>query len=568
WVARMTLMAGHFTGHMPFDTVYIHGLVRDEKNQKMSKSKGNGIDPLILIDKYGTDALRYTLVREVAGAGQDIRLDYDRTTDESLAVEASRNFTNKLWNASRFVLQKLEGHTPADLGKPGTAGAELELADKWIISRYHQTIERVRAQLDKYGMGEASKELYEFTRGDFCDWYIELVKPRFYEGGTNKRTAQQTLAYVLDGILKLLHPFMPHITEELWHTLTNVGEDDCLALQLYPVAEDALIDPALEKQFKLLIETIRTIRNVRAESGIKPSARVETILKSDSASELATLNATGQYIKDLARVEKLVIFNTNPAEPASVSSPAAPVPEPVTDTAETLTVAEAAAEAINTLKTTETQSVTRSASSFKGVEGDATWQQITNAVLQFLDQPSRYFDGFFADYKKPALSLAILLGAGMTYKVLHSMLLAIDDVPGLRGLFQLVGIAYSVQFGVRRVLKGETRDRVIADLRDLWGEVSGKSAIPANNEESAVASAASASSAVAKVAPAVAPPTQPDYDPATDQRKMFAGVTGTVQVLIPLTDGVIDVDALRAKLEKDLNKAEGDIKSFGGRLKN
>ena len=151
WVARLTLMAGLFTRKMPFDTVYIHGLVRDEKGQKMSKTKGNGIDPLLLIDKYGTDALRYTLIREVAGAGQDISFDYDREKDESPVVEASRNFTNKLWNASRFVMMNLGDQTPEQLGEPGSAG-ELELADRWILSRYNQTIGRTRDYLNKYVM--------------------------------------------------------------------------------------------------------------------------------------------------------------------------------------------------------------------------------------------------------------------------------------------------------------------------------------------------------------------------------------------------------------------------------
>ncbi len=310
WVARMTLMAGHFTGKMPFDTVYIHGLVRDENNQKMSKSKGNGIDPLVLIDKYGTDALRYTLIREVAGAGQDIRLDYNRENDESSAVEASRNFTNKLWNASRFVMMNLGGQSPAELGMPGTAG-ELELADEWILSRFHQTVERSRTYLDQYGMGEAAKELYEFTRGDFCDWYIELVKPRLYDEGAAKRTAQQTLAYVLEGILKLLHPLMPHITEELWHTLTGVGEEDCLALQDYPESELEKINSELEQQFSLLFDVIRTIRNLRAEAGVKPSAKIEAILKTDSDEELSVLQSTQTYIQAMARVETLTIQNTD-----------------------------------------------------------------------------------------------------------------------------------------------------------------------------------------------------------------------------------------------------------------
>ncbi|MEO0519808.1 MAG: valine--tRNA ligase, partial [Cyanobacteria bacterium P01_A01_bin.116] len=370
WVARMTLMAGHFTGNMPFDTVYIHGLVRDEKNQKMSKSKGNGIDPLVLIDKYGTDALRYTLVREVAGAGQDIRLDYDRVKDESLAVEASRNFTNKLWNASRFVMMNLGGHTPSDLGVPGTGGTQLELADKWILSRYHQTIARVRDQLDGYGMGEASKELYEFTRGDFCDWYIELVKPRLYGDGDTKRTAQQTLAYVLEGILKLLHPFMPHITEELWHTLTGIDDEDCLALQRYPDSDAAHIDAGLEKQFELLIDTIRTIRNLRAEAGVKPSAKIEAILKTDSTNELAVLNATGQYIKDVARIETLHITATDFAPAEALTAETLPVSEAVEIIDETpASVGSAATDA-----SVSASRPARSPSKFQVSEEDSTWQ--------------------------------------------------------------------------------------------------------------------------------------------------------------------------------------------------
>ncbi|MEM9136577.1 MAG: valine--tRNA ligase, partial [Cyanobacteria bacterium P01_F01_bin.42] len=232
WVARMTLMGSHFTGQIPFKDVYIHGLVRDENNQKMSKSKGNGIDPLVLIDKYGTDALRYTLVREVVGAGQDIRLDYNRKTDESSSVEASRNFANKLWNASRFVLLNLDGQTPTDLGEPD-AGS-LELADRWILTRYRSLITQTQTAIGEYGMGEAAKGLYEFIWGDFCDWYIELVKPRLREKSGSGQVAQATLAYVLEGTLRLLHPFMPHITEEIWQTLTRSPAQTFLAVQSYP----------------------------------------------------------------------------------------------------------------------------------------------------------------------------------------------------------------------------------------------------------------------------------------------------------------------------------------------
>jgi valyl-tRNA synthetase len=323
------MMGGHFTGKMPFDTVYIHGLVLDENGHKMSKSKNNGIDPLLLIGKYGTDALRYTLVKEVIGAGQNIRMEYDRKTDESKSVETSRNFTNKLWNAARFVMMNLEGQTPQQLGSPyppqpplakggreedalakgGREGAGLELCDRWIISRYYQVVQQSRTCLENYGLGEAAKGLYEFIWGDFCDWYIELVKSRLQQDAepNSKKVAQQTFAFVLEGILKLLHPFMPHITEEIWHTLTQTGDGDCLALQAYPEPEPSLIDPELEQQFELLFGTIRTIRNLRADSDIKPSVKVTAILQTENEKQRQILLDGSVYIKDLAKVENLTV---------------------------------------------------------------------------------------------------------------------------------------------------------------------------------------------------------------------------------------------------------------------
>ncbi|MEG3903711.1 valine--tRNA ligase [Microcoleus sp. B4-C5] len=346
WVARMTMMAGHFTGKMPFDTVYIHGLVLDENGQKMSKSKNNGIDPLLLIGKYGTDALRYTLVKEVVGAGQNIRMEYDRKTDESKSVEASRNFTNKLWNAARFVMMNLEGQTPQQLGIPhppqppltkggreedslveggreedslveGKREEGLELCDRWILSRYNQVVQQSRNCLENYGLGEAAKGLYEFIWGDFCDWYIELVKSRLQQDAepNSKKVAQQTFAFVLEGILKLLHPFMPHITEEIWHTLTQTGDDKCLALQAYPEADVSLIDAELEQQFELLFGTIRTIRNLRADADIKPSVKVTAILQSESEKERQIISDGGVYIQDLAKVENLTVTASLDAEP-------------------------------------------------------------------------------------------------------------------------------------------------------------------------------------------------------------------------------------------------------------
>lgn len=315
WVARMTMMGGYFTDQMPFQTVYIHGLVRDENNKKMSKSANNGIDPLLLIEKYGTDALRYTLIREVAGAGQDIRLEYNRQTDESASVEASRNFANKLWNAARFVMMNLDGKPPQALGSPLAQERDtLELSDRWILSRFYQVVTQTRQDLDQYGLGEAAKGLYDFIWGDFCDWYIELVKQRLRQQGTQSRQiAQQTLAHVLDGILKLLHPFMPHITEEIWHTLTQ-KTDECLALQPYPALPDSETEPGvfpinqdLEKQFELLIGAIRTIRNLRAEAGVKPKTKAPVLLQSENPDEREILQKGESYLQDLGKVDTLTI---------------------------------------------------------------------------------------------------------------------------------------------------------------------------------------------------------------------------------------------------------------------
>jgi valyl-tRNA synthetase len=322
WVARMTMMAKHFTGQMPFQTVYIHGLVRDENNKKMSKSANNGIDPLLLINKYGTDALRYTLIKEVAGAGQDIRLLYNRKTDESESVEASRNFTNKLWNASRFVMINLgDSYELSGLSSELAKGTQnsLPLGDRWILSRFHQVTQQTRSAIDGFALGEAAKGLYEFFWGDFCDLYIELVKSRLLgEDADSKQTAQQVLAFVLDGILKLLHPFMPHITEELWQTLIGSGStpSHSLALQPYPEANPSLIDPDLEQQFTLITDTIRTIRNLRAEADIKPGVKIRAILQSESDRERQILTVGQSSIQDLAKVETLTIQHPTDRDPA------------------------------------------------------------------------------------------------------------------------------------------------------------------------------------------------------------------------------------------------------------
>ncbi|MBD2294226.1 valine--tRNA ligase [Anabaena sphaerica FACHB-251] len=458
WVARMTMMAGHFTGQMPFKTVYIHGLVRDENNKKMSKSANNGIDPLLLIDKYGTDALRYTLIKEVAGAGQDIRLEYDRKKDESTSVEASRNFANKLWNAARFVMMNLDGQTPAQLGKPEPT----ELSDKWILSRYHQVVKQTTNYIDNYGLGEAAKGLYEFIWGDFCDWYIELVKSRLQKDAdpASRQVAQQILAYILEGILKLLHPLMPHITEEIWQTLTQQPAENpqILALQNYPEADDKLIDQALEAQFELLINTIRTIRNLRAEADIKPGVKVTANLQSENENERFILNAGQSYIQDLAKVETLTISN-------------------------------------------------------------AASQAKTNPV-------------FTSKYWRTFTTLGLIIVALISLRVAIFVGNTSLRLPIFGTFFETVGLLYAGWFIVRYLLNGKARQELFAKY------------LPPSEE-----------------------PTQIQLEPNPEKENSIAGVVGTVQVIIPLT-GVVDIDVLRAKLEKSLSKIEAEVKSLSGRLSN
>ena len=325
WVARMTMMAGAFTGQMPFKDVYIHGLVRDEQNRKMSKSAGNGIDPLLLIERYGADALRFALVREVAGAGQDIRLDYDRKSDTSATVEASRNFANKLWNASRFALINLGGETPASLGEPDPTA--LQLADRWILSRLARVNRQTAERYGSYGLGEAAKGLYEFAWNDLCDWYLELIKRRLYVGAdldavareaalADQRTARQVLAKVLTELLVMLHPLMPHLSEELWHGLTAEPQGTFLALQRWPRFNSAQLDGPLEEAFAELIEAIRVVRNLRAVAGLKPSQSAPVQFISGRPELAAVLRQARADITALTRAERVEVLSPEQADAA------------------------------------------------------------------------------------------------------------------------------------------------------------------------------------------------------------------------------------------------------------
>jgi len=306
WVARMTMMGKTFTNNIPFKDVYIHGLVRDENNKKMSKSSGNGIDPLLLIDKYGSDALRFALLREVAGAGQDIRLDYDRKENTSSTVEASRNFANKLWNATKFVLINKTFSENYALNESDEK--YLELSDKWILSKLNQLNTKVSNLLIEYKLGESAKLLYEFAWNDFCDWYVEFAKQKFNNKEShNRKISEKILIKVLTDVLVMMHPFMPHITEELWHKLQKKPEQILLSLQKWPVLEKKYINSQIDKSFQELFEIIRLIRNLRVELGLKPSQLVPVYLISDNVELTNFLKTLIVDIKTFTKSSEVII---------------------------------------------------------------------------------------------------------------------------------------------------------------------------------------------------------------------------------------------------------------------
>ena len=265
WVSRMIFSGLEHTGKAPFDTVLIHGLVRDELGRKMSKSLGNGVDPLEVIDKYGADALRFTLVTGNS-PGNDMRYSDKK-------VEASSNFANKIWNASRFMMMNLEDDTKPVLPE------KLNLEDKWILSKFNTAVKEITANLDKFELGVASAKIYEFIWDVLCDWYIELVKPRLFEKGTQtNKDAQSVLLYVLSGALKLLHPFMPYITEEIW---TNLGYEKPLIIAEWPKYDEKLAFESDCASMERLIEAIRAIRNTRAQMNVPPSKKAKLYIISD-----------------------------------------------------------------------------------------------------------------------------------------------------------------------------------------------------------------------------------------------------------------------------------------------
>ncbi len=307
WVARMMMMGLKFMGDVPFRDVYIHALVRDEHGQKMSKSRGNVIDPLVMIDKYGTDALRFTLTA-FAAQGRDVNMSEAR-------ISGYRNFCNKIWNAARFALMNLEdfqAETPINED-------DYSLADRWIQHRLHDTIVAVDNAFTQYRFNEAAQALYQFSWHEFCDWYLELIKPDLFQDADPRRRAatQSVLLQTLSALVRLLHPIMPFITEEIWQKLP--GTSGSIMRSAFPTAETMYRQPEAVRQMELAMAVVNGIRNIRGEMGIAPSLKVEAVVRCSTAEATEEINNAAPYIRNLARLKS---FNCShdgqpPAQAAS-----------------------------------------------------------------------------------------------------------------------------------------------------------------------------------------------------------------------------------------------------------
>ncbi|OPA80335.1 valine--tRNA ligase [Paenibacillus selenitireducens] len=294
WVARMIFTALEFTDEIPFKDVLMHGLVRDSEGRKMSKSLGNGVDPLEVIEQYGTDAMRY-MISTSSTPGQDLRFRWER-------VEQARNFANKIWNASRFALMNLEGFTADQIDITGP----LSTADRWILHRLNETARDITRLLDAYEFGETGRVLYNFIWDDLCDWYIEFAKLSLYgENAEAKRTTQSVLSYVLDRTQRMIHPFMPYISEEIWQHLPHEGET--ITLAAWPTYDASLEAPEAVKEMNLLMDIIRAVRNVRAEVNVPMSKKVELLVKSADAQSDAIIRNNEDYIKRFCNTSHLEV---------------------------------------------------------------------------------------------------------------------------------------------------------------------------------------------------------------------------------------------------------------------
>ncbi|MGI6317411.1 MAG: valine--tRNA ligase [Dethiobacteria bacterium] len=302
WVARMIFMSKAFMKDIPFEEVCVHGLVRDALGRKMSKSLGNGVDPLEVIEKYGADTLRFTLITGQA-PGNDQRFRYEN-------VEASRNFANKIWNASRFVLMNLEDFQPNGLP------SALNRHQRWILDRFAEAVHQTTELLKKYELGEAAKVVYEFIWGDFCDWFIELSKVSLYGNeDQEKEKTKAVLYYVLEGTMRLLHPFMPFISEEIWQHLPRGDGDGALIRSPWPEPAEQLSDRLAREEMELVMQLIRSIRNLRSEIGIPVGKKAAVILRAP-AKYLNLLRQEEVFIQRLAWVEQVTFIDNAERKPS------------------------------------------------------------------------------------------------------------------------------------------------------------------------------------------------------------------------------------------------------------
>lgn len=294
WVARMIFQSKHFTDQRPFKDVVIHGLVRDSDGRKMSKSLNNGVDPMEVIEKYGADSLRYFLATG-SSPGQDVRFQWEK-------VESTWNFINKIWNASRFVIMNLDGLTPESIDLTG----KKNVADEWVLTRLNETIAQVNRHSERYDYGEVGRYLYNFIWDDFCDWYIEMAKiPLYSEDEAAKQTTRSILVYVLDQILRMLHPFMPFVTEEIWQHIPHEGES--ITQANWPEVNEDLSNQQAATEMKHLVDIIRSVRNIRAEVDTPMSKPIDLVIKANNEQIAEELKQNQHYIERFCRTENLTI---------------------------------------------------------------------------------------------------------------------------------------------------------------------------------------------------------------------------------------------------------------------
>ncbi|GAA0483550.1 valine--tRNA ligase [Salinibacillus aidingensis] len=294
WVSRMIFQSKQFMNRRPFKDVLIHGLVRDAEGRKMSKSLGNGVDPMDVVEKYGADSLRYFLATG-SSPGQDLRFHWEK-------IEATWNFANKIWNASRFVLMNLDDMQYEDVDLTG----EKSVADQWILTRLNETIEQVTRHIDKYDFGEAGRHLYNFIWDEFCDWYIEMAKlPLYGEDEQAKHTTKSVLVYVLDQTMRMLHPFMPFITEEIWQHLPHEGES--ITVADWPSVKPEFTNQQASSEMKLLVDIIRSIRNIRAEVNTPMSKEIQMLIKASDENIMDGLKKNRHYLERFCNPSDLTI---------------------------------------------------------------------------------------------------------------------------------------------------------------------------------------------------------------------------------------------------------------------